>query len=73
MHGAGRVSMFNTIFSILAQCFIGNVAHAFTYQMYWKKVRNSRVAKPSYKIELRKLMSHFELLTRKFLYKFFFF
>ena len=29
-------------------------------------VRNSRVTKSSYKTELRKMMSHFEFLTRKF-------
>ena len=28
------------------------------------EVRNSRVTKPSYETELRKMMSHFELLTR---------
>ena len=30
-------------------------------------VRNSRVTKWSYEIELRKMTSHFKLLTRKFL------
>ena len=36
------------------------------------EVRNSRVTKSSYEIEIRKITSHFELLTRKFLQKFFF-
>ena len=35
-------------------------------------VRNSRVTKSSYETELCKMKSHFELLTRKFLEKFFF-
>ena len=34
---------------------------------YFKEVRNSQVAKLSYETELRKMMSHFELLTQKFL------
>ena len=36
------------------------------------EVRNSRVTKSSYEIELRKIRSHFELLTRILLKKFFF-
>ena len=32
-----------------------------------KEVRNSGVTKSSYETELRKMTSHFELLTRKFL------
>ena len=39
---------------------------------FLKEVRNSRVTKSSYEIEIRKITSHFELLTRKFLQKFFF-
>ena len=41
----------------------------------WPKtqgVRNSRVMKSNYKTELHKMTSHFESLTRKFLYKFLF-
>ena len=37
-----------------------------------KGVRNPWVTKSSYEIELQKLMSHFELLTRKLWYKLFF-
>ena len=36
------------------------------------EVRNSRVTKSSSETELRKMTSHFELLTSKFLKKFFF-
>ena len=36
------------------------------------EVRNSQVTKLSYETELRKMTSHFELLTRKCLQKFFF-
>ena len=36
------------------------------------EVQNSQVTKSSYKINLRKMTSHFELLTQKFLLKFFF-
>ena len=36
------------------------------------EVRNSRVKKSSCETELRKMTSHFELLTRRFLWKFFF-
>ena len=32
-----------------------------------KEVPNSRVMKSSYETQLRKMTSHFELLTRKFL------
>ena len=44
----------------------GNTSSSFN------EVRNFRVTKSNYEIELRKLMSHFELLTRKCLKKFFF-
>ena len=36
-------------------------------EMDIEEAPNSRVTKSSFKIELRKLTSHFELLTRKFL------
>ena len=36
---------------------------------YLDEVRTSRVTKSSYETELRKMTSHFELLTRKFLQK----
>ena len=36
------------------------------------EVRKSSVTKSSYEIELRKMTSHFELLTQKFLPKLFF-
>ena len=39
--------------------------------IYKNEVRNSWVTKSSYKIELCKMTSHFELLTQKCLYKFF--
>ena len=32
---------------------------------HFNEVRNSRVTKSSYETELRKMTSHFELLTRK--------
>ena len=35
------------------------------------EVRNSRITKSNYEIESRKMTSHFELLTLKFLQKFF--
>ena len=38
----------------------------------FKKIRDSQVTKSSYEIELRKMTSHFELLTRTFFQKFFF-
>ena len=38
----------------------------------YTEVRNSRVTKSSYKIKLRKMMSHFKLLIWKFVEKFFF-
>ena len=41
-------------------------------EIKYKEVRNYRVTKSSYEIELRKITSHFELLTRKFLQKSFF-
>ena len=37
-----------------------------------EEVRNSRVMKLSYETELCKMTSHFDLLTRNFLYKSFF-
>ena len=43
----------------------------FTNSPISLEVRNSRVTKSSSKIELRKMTSTFELLTRKFLQKFF--
>ena len=42
----------------------------FIIQPLNREVRNSRITKSSYEIELRKMMSHFELLTQKFLEKF---
>ena len=44
----------------------------WVFRGFRTEVRNSRVKKSCYKTELRKMASHFELLTRKFLYKFFF-
>ena len=40
--------------------------------MIKSEVRNSLVTKSSYETELRKMTSHFGLLTRRFLWKFFF-
>ena len=37
--------------------------------IYKNELRNSRVKNSSYKIELCKMTSHFELQTQKFLYK----
>ena len=42
------------------------------YRAICWEVRNSRVTKSSYKTEVRKMTSHLELLTRKFLQKLFF-
>ena len=42
----------------------GSLIHIFHF---WLEVRNSRIKKSSYEAELRKMTSHFELLTRKFL------
>ena len=39
--------------------------------MFFIEVRQPRVTKLSYKIELQKITSHFELLTQKVLQKFF--
>ena len=39
--------------------------------IYKNEVRNSRVRNSSWKIELCKMTSHFELLIQKFLFKFF--
>ena len=36
------------------------------------EARNSQVRKPSYETKLRKMTSHFELLTRKFLLHFYY-
>ena len=44
----------------------------FTYLLTCTEVRNSWITKSSYKNELRKMTSHFQLLTRNFLHKFFF-
>ena len=40
--------------------------------IFLNEVRNSRVTKSSYKTDLCKMTSHFELLTRTFLWKLFF-
>ena len=44
------------------------MATFFQYS-FRQEVRNSRVKKSVYKTELRKMTSHFELLTRKFFRK----
>ena len=44
----------------------------FKSSWFWFEVRNSRVMKLSYEIEFLKMNSHFQLLIRKFLWKFFF-
>ena len=43
---------------------------AYYIVMQKTEVQNSRVTKSSYETELRKMTSHFELLTRKCLKKF---
>ena len=54
--------------------FFGRYYHnlLLPFRLYFFEVRNSRVTKSSYETELRKMASQFELLTRKFLKKFFY-
>ena len=52
---------------------VRNISEQFQKHLeHFYEVRNSGVTKSSYETEFRKITSHFELLTRTFLQKFFF-
>ena len=55
----------------VTKTFLEKVQHKST-NVSTQEVRNSRIMKSSYETELRKMMLHFELLTRQFLSKLFF-